>query len=198
MNCNRSFPFALIGLLFAASRPVGADATVDLALAAEARATHQVAYDPSYRKIAYPMGDVPADTGVCTDVVIRAYRVLGIDLQVLVHEDMRGAFSRYPKTWGLKSTDRNIDHRRVPNLEVFFTRNGQSLPVSYDPKDYLPGDIVSWRLPNGAPHIGIVTTQADTDGTPLIAHNIGWGPKVENMLFSFRIEGHFRFMLPAN
>ncbi len=150
-------------------------------------------YDPSYRAIAYPMGDVPPHRGVCTDVVIRAYRALGIDLQELVHEDMRGAFGRYPKIWGLSRPDPNIDHRRVPNLETFLTRHGDSLPVSERAGDYLPGDVVSWRLDNERPHIGIVTTRVSREGVPLISHNIGWGTRVEDMLFDYKIVGHFRF-----
>lgn len=170
-----------------------ADFATDLASAAEDRATHRVIYDPSYRAIDYPMGDVPADRGVCTDVVIRAYRAVGVDLQVLVHQDMRANFGKYPKIWGLKSTDRNIDHRRVPNLETFFTRHGMSLSVSDDPGDYLPGDLVTWRLPGGLPHIGIVTTAVSASGIPLISHNIGAGTRVEDMLFDYKIVGHFRF-----
>ena len=173
--------------------PVWADRADDLARAAEERATHFVLYDPSYRSIAYPMGDVAPNRGVCTDVVIRAYRALGIDLQQLVHEDMRRSFSSYPAIWGLSRPDPNIDHRRVPNLEVFFARHGQSLPASDKPEDYLPGDVVSWRLDNGRPHIGIVTSRISRDGVPLIAHNIGWGTRVEDMLFDYKITGHFRF-----
>lgn len=170
-----------------------ADFATDLAQAAEERATHFVLYDPSYRSMDYPMGDVAANRGVCTDVVIRAYRALDIDLQQEVHEDMRAAFSRYPKIWGLSRPDPNIDHRRVPNLETFFKRHGQSLQVSDKPEDYLPGDVVSWRLPGGRPHIGIVTTRKTDAGVPLISHNIGFGTRVEDMLFDFDIVGHFRF-----
>lgn len=181
---------ALVLLLPAAAR---ADFATSLALAAEERATHAVLYDPSYQTIAYPMGDVAPDRGVCTDVVIRAYRALGIDLQELVHEDMGASFSRYPKIWGLSRPDPNIDHRRVPNLETFLTRNGQSLPVSDRSENYLPGDVVSWRLDDGRPHIGIVTTRVSDAGVPLIAHNIGFGTRVEDMLFDYEIVGHFRF-----
>lgn len=170
-----------------------ADFANDLAQAAEERATHFVLYDPSYQSIDYPMGDVADNRGVCTDVVIRAYRALGIDLQQMVHEDMRGAFGRYPKIWGLSSPDTNIDHRRVPNLETFFARHGQSLPLSDRAADYLPGDVVSWRLPGGRPHIGIVTTRKTARGVPLISHNIGFGTRVEDMLFAFDIVGHYRF-----
>jgi uncharacterized protein len=150
-------------------------------------------YDGSYRRIAYPGGDVPPETGVCTDVLIRAYRVLGIDLQVAVHEDMRGNFARYPQHWGLRGPDRNIDHRRVPNLEAFFRRRGASLPLSDDPADYRAGDVVSWRLPGGLPHIGIVSDRRE-NGRPLIIHNIGVGTREEDVLFAYRIEGRFRYL----
>ncbi|MEM7213071.1 MAG: DUF1287 domain-containing protein [Pseudomonadota bacterium] len=173
--------------------PAKADFAISLANAAADRANHQVNYDPSYVSIPYPMGDVPSDTGVCTDVVIRAFRALGIDLQQRVHEDMKRNFSKYPKIWGLRRTDTNIDHRRVPNLETFLKRRGAALPVKSDPALFLPGDIVSWRLPNNLPHIGIVTNRKGRSGAFMIAHNIGWGPKVEDMLFQYRIHGHFRW-----
>lgn len=160
------------------------------------RTHHSVRYDGSYIQMDYPNGDVPADIGVCTDVVIRAYRKLGIDLQKQVHEDMAANFTSYPsyRIWGLKATDRNIDHRRVPNLQTFFTRHGESLPVSDSAENYLPGDLVSWMLPGNLPHIGIVTDQQSSDGKPLIVHNIGAGPRLENMLFSYRITGHYRYL----
>ena len=139
------------------------------------------------------MGDVPAHTGVCTDVVVRAYRAVGVDLQEAVHKDMKRNFSRYPKIWGLKRPDTNIDHRRVPNLETFLTRRGASLPVSDDPSAYKPGDVVTWRLADGRPHMGIVTTRKSPKGVPLISHNIGWGPRVEDMLFDLKIHGHYRW-----
>jgi uncharacterized protein YijF (DUF1287 family) len=165
-----------------------------LADAAQQRTRAQVRYDPAYIRIPYPGGDVPADTGVCTDVVIRSYRSLGIDLQQSVHQDMRRHFSRYPQFWGLKQPDSNIDHRRVPNLRVFFTRQGQSLPVTEDPADYQPGDLVTWMLPGNLPHIGIVAAQRSTDGLrPLIIHNIGAGPQQEDRLFEFPINGHYRY-----
>lgn len=141
-------------------------------------------------------GDVPANIGVCTDVVIRAYRSLGVDLQVLVHEDMAANFAAYPskRIWGLSSTDRNIDHRRVPNLQTFFARHGQSLPVSQTSSDYLPGDLVTWMLPGNLPHIGIVTDNlALSSGNPKVVHNIGAGPQLEDMLFDYRITGHYRY-----
>ncbi|MDH3264004.1 MAG: DUF1287 domain-containing protein [Paracoccaceae bacterium] len=170
-----------------------------LVAAAIERTRHVVAYDGAYRRIAYPGGDVAADRGVCSDVVIRAYRAgLGVDLQQRVHEDMERAFRRYPAIWGLARPDRNIDHRRVPNLEVFFARHGQSLPVSRDPGNYRPGDLVTWRLGGVLPHIGIVTDRRTADGRrPLIAHNIGRGPRLEDILFDLPIHGHFRYLPEA-
>ena len=169
-----------------------------LIAAAIERTGHSVTYDGAYRRLAYPGGDVPDDIGVCTDVVIRAYRAgLGIDLQKQVHEDMSRAFTEYPAIWGLKRTDANIDHRRVPNLDTFFTRHGRRLAVSGDPGDYKAGDLVTWRIPGNLPHIGIVTDRRSPDGRrPLIVHNIGRGPRLEDMLFDYRISGHFRY-LPA-
>lgn len=150
-------------------------------------------YDPAYRKLAFPRGDVPIETGVCTDVIIRAYRLQNIDLQQLVNHDMKSNWSAYPKTWGLKSTDKNIDHRRVPNLEVFFARQGQTLSTT-DKDSFQTGDIVSWRLPNNnLPHIGIVSDKVAADGTPLIIHNIGQGTQEENILFAYPIKGHYRY-----
>lgn len=150
-------------------------------------------YDPAYVSIAYPGGDVPDDRGVCTDVVIRAYRSLGIDLQVRVHEDMRANFARYPTIWGLTRTDRNIDHRRVPNLETYFQRQGAKLPASREPAAYRPGDLVTWRLPGNLPHIGIVSDRTSADGTPLILHNIGAGTVEDDILFAYPITAHFRY-----
>ena len=164
--------------------------------AANARAGLQVRYDGAYVALDYPGGDVPETTGVCTDVVIRAYRALGIDLQVLVHEDMRDNFAEYPSKdiWGLSSTDKNIDHRRVPNLQKFFERNGKVLELSQQANDYKAGDIVTWMLPGNLPHIGIVSDQVSAEsGRPLIVHNIGSGPKLEDMLFSFEITGHYLY-----
>jgi uncharacterized protein YijF (DUF1287 family) len=164
-----------------------------LTAAALERTRHHVQYDGSYRSIAYPGGDVPPDVGVCTDVVIRAYRELGIDLQRGVHEDMSAAFSAYPNRWGLSAPDPNIDHRRVPNLEVYFARNGFRLPVTDEAGDYLPGDLVTWDL-DPLPHIGIVVSVRSEDGERYqIVHNIGRGPQLEDMLFDYRIVGHFRY-----
>ena len=154
----------------------------------------QVRYDPAYYAITYPGGDLPADRGVCTDVVIRAYRALGIDLQKEVHVDMEAHFQLYPPHWGLRRPDRNIDHRRVPNLMVFFERHGTVKPISRKAADYLPGDIVCWRLPQGATHIGIVVDRISADGQrPLIVHNIGTGQVLADCLFDFEIIGHYVF-----
>lgn len=150
-------------------------------------------YDPAYVKLTFPMGDVPKDRGVCTDVVVRAYRKQGKDLQLLVNKDMKKAWRRYPKNWGLKRPDANIDHRRVPNLAVFFARNGKSLRVSKNKRNYKAGDIVTWRLASNLPHIGIVSNNTDSKGTPLIIHNIGAGTQEENVLFKYKITGHFRY-----
>lgn len=155
---------------------------------------NKVEYDLDYYKIPYPMGDVPANKGVCTDVVIRAYRKVGIDLQREVHEDMLRNFHLYPKYWGLKTTDRNIDHRRVPNLMYFFSRKGMVLPVSRNGADYHEGDIVCWQLPRGLKHIGMVVHQKSKDQQrPLVIHNIGEGQVVEDCLFKYRIIGHYRY-----
>lgn len=168
-----------------------------LAEAAIERTRHAVVYDPAYVVIPYPMGDVPSDRGVCSDEVIRAYRALGIDLQERVHIDMTRNFHRYPQTWGLAAPDSNIDHRRVPNLERFFERHGQSLGISQDAAVYKPGDLVTWRLDNKLPHIGIVTTARSADGKrPLIVHNIGAGPQLEDVLFAFPLFGHYRYGEP--
>jgi len=166
-----------------------------LVKAAIERTKSKVRYDGSYYSIDYPNGDVPANIGVCTDVVIRSYRGLDIDLQKLVHEDMKSNFSEYPskRIWGLNNPDKNIDHRRVPNLQTFFTRHGQKLPVTKKASDYLPGDIVSWMLPGNLPHIGIVSDKVNSDNQPLIVHNIGWGPKLDDMLFAYKITGHYRY-----
>ena len=163
--------------------------------AAESQIGVTVTYDAAYRKIAYPGGDVPREIGVCTDVVVRAYRDgLGIDLQKLVHEDMKKAFAAYPRLWGLASTDRNIDHRRVPNLRTFFRRRGAAIAVSRSGADYEAGDIVSQVLPDGRPHIGIVSGGLNDAGTaPLVIHNIGRGTRAEDILFALDITGHYRF-----
>ncbi|NVK52081.1 MAG: DUF1287 domain-containing protein [Flavobacteriaceae bacterium] len=154
----------------------------------------KVTYDPTYFSIPYPNGDVPKDKGVCTDVIIRAYRLLGVDLQKEVHEDMKVNFNIYPKIWGLQKTDKNIDHRRVPNLMTFFKRKGKELPITKNPKHYIPGDVVSWSLSGGLTHIGIVIDKKSTDKKRyLIVHNIGAGQVIEDCLFSYKIIGHYRY-----
>jgi len=168
-----------------------------LIAAAVERTCHPVRYDGAYRPVAYPGGDVPDGVGVCTDLVIRSYRALGIDLQREVHEDMAAHFAAYPQLWGLSGPDPNIDHRRVPNLRTFFRRRGAELPVTADPRDYLPGDLVTWVLPGNLTHIGIVTHLRSPDGArPLIAHNIGRGPELEDMLLRYRITGRYRWRGP--
>lgn len=184
----------LLLLLFGTKNPPEPqDFYAKLANAALNIVNRNVRYDADYTKIAYPNGDVPKDRGVCTDVIIRSYRKLGIDLQKEVHEDMAANFSKYPKSWGLKAPDTNIDHRRVPNLEVFFTRKGKSLPVTQKAADYKPGDVVSWRLPSGRPHIGIVVDKKGTNGRYKMVHNIGFGQELEDCLFEYTINGHFRY-----
>lgn len=164
-----------------------------LVQAALERTRHTVRYEPAYVKLDYPNGDVPADAGVCTDEIIRSYRAFGIDLQKLVHEDMKRAFSAYPKNWGLTTTDANIDHRRVPNLQTFFKRRGSSLPVTQSAADYMPGDLITCTVAGRLPHIAIVVPSPDGGATPWIVHNIGQGPKHENRLFEFPLTGHYRF-----
>ncbi len=193
---------AVICVLLAAGAPVAlaqghnmseADAA-KLVAAAISQTASPVRYDGSYRKLAYPGGDVPADVGVCTDVVVRAYRSVGVDLQVKVHEDMRRAFRAYPRLWGMAGPDSNIDHRRVPNLQTLFRRSGASLPVSREALRYRPGDLVTWLLPRNLPHIGIVADRKSAAGTPLVVHNIGRGPELEDMLFAYPVTGHYRYM----
>jgi uncharacterized protein YijF (DUF1287 family) len=163
--------------------------------AAEGQIGRTLTYDPAYTQLSYPGGDVPIQKGVCTDVVIRAYRKgLGTDLQQAVHEDMRANFPAYPKKWGLKRPDRNIDHRRVPNLMTFFKRRGASLPVTDEGQDYLPGDVVTMNLPGNLTHIVLVTNRPSADGLrPLCVHNIGAGARLEDTLFAFEITGHYRW-----
>lgn len=194
----RAVAFVCAALLLG-SVPAWADGFDPLRLvaAAQVQAEYTASYDGSYQRMAYPNGDVPLETGVCSDVVVRAYRALGTDLQQKVHEDMKAHFALYPKTWSLRAPDTNIDHRRVPNLQVFFTRHGTSLPVSSDASAYLPGDIVTWNLAAPArmlPHIGIVSDRRTADGRrPLIVHNIGQGVRSEDILFEYKITGHYRY-----
>lgn len=167
-----------------------------LSAAAIERTRHTVRYDPGYIAISYPGGDVPADAGVCSDEVIRSYRALGIDLQKEVHEDIRKHFSAYPP--GPRTLDKNIAHRRVANLMVFFARNGVTLPVTDRALDYSPGDLVTWDLGNGLNHIGIVVAEkSPSSGRYMIVHNIGEGPKMEDVLFSWKITGHYRYFGPS-
>jgi len=161
---------------------------------AVAQAGVTTGYDPAYVSISYPEGDVPVNTGVCSDVVVRAFRKAGIDLQKEVHEDMSRSFAEYPKRWGLSAPDSNIDHRRVPNLMTYFTRQGKALPITTEPDDYLPGDIVAWDLGGGVYHIGLVTNMlSETERECLIVHNIGAGTRVEDVLLNWKIKGHYRF-----
>jgi uncharacterized protein YijF (DUF1287 family) len=164
-----------------------------LANAALDRTKQTVRYEPAYVRLEYPNGDVPADTGVCTDEVIRSFRALSLDLQKLVHEDMKRNFSAYPRNWGLSRPDPNIDHRRVPNLQTFFKRKGASLPVTDKPEEYLPGDLITCTVPPHLPHIAIVVPAPDGGPRPWIVHNIGGGPKMEDRLFDFPLTGHYRW-----
>jgi len=169
---------------------------VELANAAEELTKDTVVYDPSYFLIPYPNGDIPKDRGVCTDVVIRSYRNVGVDLQQLVHEDMSDNFNSYPNNWGLTRPDPNIDHRRVPNLMTFFTRRNADLSITLEEKDQLPGDIICWDLGGGVLHIGIVSaTKADGTDRSLIVHNIGGGQVLEDVLFEYKIIGHYKYLV---
>jgi uncharacterized protein len=164
-----------------------------IARAARGQIGKTVRYDPSYQALEYPNGDVPIEAGVCTDVVVRALRTsLSMDLQQLVHEDMKRNFARYPQNWGLRGPDRNIDHRRVPNLQTYFKRSGWELPLSKNPQDYRAGDFVTCIVPPNLAHIMIVSERTNRAGRPLIIHNIGGGAREEDRLFEFRITGHYR------
>jgi len=181
------------------ARPSSGSALLDrLVEAAIERTSHEVRYDPSYFSIDYPNGDVPAEVGVCTDEVTRSYRAVGIDLQKLVHEDMERDFAAYPRRWGAKKTDKNIDHRRVPNLQKFFERQGASLSVTEEARDYKPGDVVTWDLSGGLTHIGlVVNVPSGADAARMqIVHNIGAGPKMEDVLFGWKVTGHYRYEGP--
>jgi len=167
-----------------------------LVKAALAQVGVTLSYDPAYTKIGYPNGDVPMDRGVCTDVVIRALRGVGVDLQVLVHEDKKRASAAYPHDWGSGPPDTNIDHRRVPNLMTFFHRQKREIALTHDEADYLPGDIVVWRLPSGLLHVGLVTNRmAPGTDRPLMVHNIGNGAQCEDTLFAFTLIGHYRWFM---
>lgn len=169
-----------------------APASPPLVAAARSQIGVTVLYDPAYVELPYPGGDVEARRGVCTDVVVRALRSQGLDLQQAIHEDMRANFSDYPQDWGLQRPNRSIDHRRVPNQMRWFKGQGWSQPTSLHAADYAPGDIVAWKLNSGPLHIGIVSDRKAADGTPLIIHNIGSGTQEENLLFGHRIIGHYR------
>lgn len=192
--CSKAFRFVLgIGLWWFCLAGWAAVDGGRLVEAARTQVGVTLGYDPAYRRIAYPGGDVPLATGVCTDVVIRALRAQGLDLQQRVHEDMRRHFSAYPRHWGLKRPDPNIDHRRVPNLMTWFDRQGLSLKVGQAAADYQPGDIVTWDLGRGLQHIGIISDRRSREGTPLALHNIGQGTRDEDILFRWPILGHYRF-----
>jgi len=188
----RALALLLILVLPAAAQPAHTSAQ-RLIDAAYAHVGVTRSYDASYRRIAFPGGDVPLDRGVCSDVVVRAYRGIGIDLQRLVNKDMHRNFAAYPHLWGLAHPDPNIDHRRVPNLATFFARHGETLALSAQARDYRPGDIVTWRLPGGLAHIGIVADRRVEDRL-LVVHNIGAGARLEDVLFAFPITGHYRYL----
>ncbi|WP_420320655.1 DUF1287 domain-containing protein [Flagellimonas sp.] len=189
--CHFLFLFLLVHQFMWSQTAVSSSDLVDAALKLTQQ---QVTYDGSYFSIPYPNGDVPKGKGVCTDVVIRAYRKLGIDLQKEVHEDMKANFRAYPNLWGLSRTDTNIDHRRVPNLMIYFKRQGAEKPITDNAKDYLPGDVVCWNLGGAITHIGIVVDKKSRDGKRhLIVHNIGRGQVIEDILFDFKIIGHYTY-----
>lgn len=196
MRANRAAAAALLLGAFLSGRPAWPDPAPEqvrksLAGAAARQVGVTTLYDPSYVRLAYPNGDVPADRGVCTDVVVRAFRAVGVDLQVEVHKDMKKNFSVYPRAWGMKRPDRNIDHRRVPNLMKYFERKGKSVPLD---GAYEPGDVVAWRLSNGLLHVGVMAEDR-VPGTKrrYVIHNIGSGAQKEDVLFAFEILGHYRW-----
>lgn len=168
-----------------------------VAAAAIEQTTYTRIYDASYQKLDYPGGDVPADRGACTDVVIRAFRRAEVDLQEEIHEDISRNFAAYPRAWGASKPDSNIDHRRVPNLMTYFERRDKSLPVTNRAEDYASGDVVTWRFDNGLTHTGVVTGErAPETGNPLVVHNIGAGARLEDVLFAWRITGRYRYFNP--
>jgi uncharacterized protein len=202
-----SLLLALVGLITFCGATARADRTPAqkrflqrLVAAAIERTNHHVRYDPAYVRIPYPGGDVPANTGVCTDEVIRSFRAVGVDLQKEVHDDIVANWAAYPhdRRWQEPHPDANIDHRRVPNLRVFFRRNGETLPITSAAADYSPGDLVTWDLGGGVPHIGIVVDRTLTGSDRyMVVHNIGAGPQMEDVLFSWKITGHYRYYGPA-
>jgi uncharacterized protein len=191
---GRARTYVIAFLLFSS----GAVLLHKLSDAAIERTHHTVRYDPACVRIPYPGGDVPSGTGVCTDEIIRAYRALGVDLQKEVHEDMQANFEKYPnhRRWMLLHTDTNIDHRGVPNLTVFFERKGERMAITSNVADYNSGDLVTWGLGGGVPHIGVVVDRKSASGRYMIVHNIGQGPKAEDVLFQWEITGHFRYFGP--
>lgn len=191
-HCAYHRSLVLLTALFAWSASAEALAATPLVQKARDQIGVTTGYDPSYRKLAYPGGDVPQETGVCSDVVVRAFRGLNVDLQKEVHEDMKVAFSEYPRNWGLSRPDRNIDHRRVPNLMTYFKRRGWSFLVKREAALFRPGDVIAWKLNGGQHHIGIVSDRRSARGTPLIIHNIGNGVQEEDILLSYTILGQYR------
>jgi len=186
--------FLVAASVFALGGIARAGGELDLVVAARSQVGVTVSYDPAYVAIPYPMGDVDRATGVCTDVIVRAYRdAFGLDLQRLIHEDMRANFSRYPSTWGLTRPDKNIDHRRVGNQAAFFARHGGELDLPDQPAAYRPGDLVTQTVPPNLPHIVIVSDRVSADGTPLVIHNIGQGTQEEDRLFVYARKRRFRF-----
>lgn len=195
MGINGFLPGQVIPSTPAAPNNIAAERSA-LVQAAFVQIGVTISYDPAYEKIGYPNGDVPIDRGVCTDVVIRALRKVGVDLQVLVHDDKKKSPDAYPREWGNIPPDPNIDHRRVPNLMTFFRRQRKEVAMTHNGIDYLPGDIVVWRLPSGLLHVGMVTDQF-VPGTdrPLMVHNIGHGAQCEDALFKFTLVGHYRWFM---
>jgi len=185
----------ILSLIALAGAHAAADLKEGFLAAAVGQIGRTVTYDPAYTTLSYPGGDVPISTGVCTDVVIRAFRQIGLDLQKEVHEDMKKSFAAYPRLWNLRSPDANIDHRRVPNLMAYFKRCGKAIAVTREASDYRPADIVAWRLPDGRPHIGIVSSELSEQQPDRykIIHNIGAGAQCEDRLFDFEIIGHYRY-----
>lgn len=193
-NKSKKLYFILLPLLVMAfSGRAEANLAIGFVNAARSQIGRTILYDPQYQVLDYPNGDLPADRGVCTDVIIRALReALNLDLQELVHEDMKRYFNKYPHKWGLNSPDKNIDHRRVPNLRTFFRRRGWSLPISDEPDNYKPGDMVTCIVPPHLPHIMIVSDKKNSEGVPYVIHNIGAGVQEEDRLFEFELTGHYR------
>ncbi|HET7433538.1 MAG TPA: DUF1287 domain-containing protein [Thermoanaerobaculia bacterium] len=185
----RTSLLALLVLLAPAALAAPTRVQSTIARAAEAQVGVTLYYDFTYVQLRYPGGDVPRDRGVCTDVVVRAFRAAGVDLQYEVHRDMTAAFAQYPKAWGLRAPDPNIDHRRVPNLITFFKRRGKAVRDD----DFQPGDVVAWRLPQGRYHVGVISRGVTASGTPLVVHNIGYGARKEDVLHAFDIIGHYRW-----